>query len=116
MAVILILEDRAIDRTLLATVLRSAGHAVIEASDGVEGLRLAEGIPPDLVISDILMPTMDGYEFVRRMRDVPALARTPVIFYTATYHEREVTVELLNASSMAEGLFYDSNPICQSQV
>src|SRR6202011_2197947 len=44
---------------------------------------------PNLVITDLLMPTMDGYEFVRQMREIPAVASTPVIFYTATYHERE---------------------------
>jgi PAS domain S-box-containing protein len=89
MAAILIVEDRAVDRKFLSMLLRSAGHSITEASDGVEGLRLARLAPPDLVISDILMPTVDGYEFVRRMRDVPALARTPVIFYTAAYHERD---------------------------
>jgi CheY-like chemotaxis protein len=67
MAAILILEDRAVDRKFLATLLKSAGHVVTEASDGADGLRLAERAPPDLVISDILMPTVDGYEFVRRV-------------------------------------------------
>jgi CheY-like chemotaxis protein len=86
MAAILIVEDRPIDRKFLATLLKTAGHAVIEASDGIEALRLAEANPPDLVISDILMPTVDGYELVRRMREKTPLAHTPVIFYTATYH------------------------------
>jgi PAS domain S-box-containing protein len=90
MAAILILEDRAIDRKFLATLLKSVGHTVTEASDGAEGLRLAARTPPDLVISDILMPTGDGFEFVRRLRELGGFAQTPVIFYTATYHEREV--------------------------
>ena len=89
MAAILIVEGRPIDRKSIATVLKSAGHSVTEASDGVEGLRLAERTPPDLVITDILMPTADGYEFVRRMRNVATLVRTPVVFYTAAYHERD---------------------------
>ena len=88
MAAILIVEDRPIDRKLLATLLTSAGHTVSEASDGEEGLRVAEAITPDLVISDILMPA-DGDEFVRRLRGVKSLARTGVILYTATCHERE---------------------------
>jgi signal transduction histidine kinase/DNA-binding response OmpR family regulator len=89
MASILIVEDRPIERKYLVTLLRSVGHAVTEASDGAEALLLARRRTPDLVISDILMPTIDGYEFVRQMRENQTLARTPVIFYTATYHERE---------------------------
>ena len=89
MAVILIVEDRAVDRKLLSAVLRSAGHEVLAASDGGDALRLLEDSRPDLVVSDILMPTIDGYELVRRMRERPGLASIPVVFYTATYHERE---------------------------
>jgi signal transduction histidine kinase len=86
MAIILIVEDRPIDRQLLATILRTRGHEIIEASDCKEALDALKQISPDLVVSDILMPRLDGYEFVRRIREIAA---TPVIFYTATYHERE---------------------------
>jgi signal transduction histidine kinase/CheY-like chemotaxis protein len=86
---ILIIDDQPINRKMLATLLRSAGYAVVEASDGEEALLRLPNVKPHLVISDILMPTVDGFEFVRRMRESPALGRTPVIFYTATYHERE---------------------------
>jgi PAS domain S-box-containing protein len=89
MASILIAEDRAIDRRFLATLLGYEGHGVLEASDGAEALALVQRYRPNLVITDVLMPTMDGYEFVRQMRAIPAVAATPVIFYTATYHERE---------------------------
>src|SRR5260221_8956523 len=89
MATVLIIEDRAIDRKLLATILRTEGHEVIETSDGAEALRALNDRKPDLVISDILMPSVDGYEFVRRLRENAAFTTLPVIFYTATYHERE---------------------------
>src|SRR5687768_11286702 len=92
MAAILILEDGALDRKFLMTLLASAGHTISEASDGAEGLLVAESTRPDLVISDILMPTVDGYEFVRRLRGIQGLEQTPVIFYTAVYHEREARV------------------------
>jgi PAS domain S-box-containing protein len=89
MASILIAEDRAVDRRFLATLLGYEGHGILEASDGAEALALVQSYRPNLVITDLLMPTMDGYEFVRQMREIPAVAATPVIFYTATYHERE---------------------------
>jgi signal transduction histidine kinase len=89
MATILIIEDRPLDRKLLTAILRTRGHEIVEASDGREALDTLARILPDVVISDILMPTVDGYEFVRRMRETPSVAAIPVIFYTATYHERE---------------------------
>jgi CheY-like chemotaxis protein len=89
MATILVIEDRPLDRNFLTGILRTQGHEIIEASDGHETLDTLAQICPDVVISDILMPTVDGYAFVRRMRGIPALAATPVIFYTAAYHERE---------------------------
>jgi PAS domain S-box-containing protein len=89
MASILIAEDRPADRLFLVTLLGYQGHGILEASDGEEALALVLSKRPQLVISDVLMPSMDGYEFVRQMRAIPAVAATPVIFYTATYHERE---------------------------
>jgi diguanylate cyclase (GGDEF)-like protein len=62
---------------------------MIEANDGVDGLQAARTEVPDLVISDILMPSMDGFEFVRRLRADPGLHNVSVIFYTAHYHEAE---------------------------
>src|SRR4051812_49040258 len=92
MASILIVEDRPIDRKLLATVLASGGHRVLEATDGIDALRSLRRDRPDLIISDILMPTMDGYELVRQIRGTPGVSDVPVIFYSATYHEREAKI------------------------
>ena len=89
MAVILIVEDRVLDRNLLSAVLRSGGHSVIETANGVEALERLRRVNPALIISDILMPSIDGYELVRRIREQAALSTVPVIFYTTTYHERE---------------------------
>src|SRR5207245_5524160 len=89
MASILIVEDRTIDRKLLKTVLTSGGHRVFEATDGADALRSLQRDRPDVVISDILMPSVDGYELVRHIREMTDVAEIPVIFYTATYHERE---------------------------
>lgn len=89
MARILVVDDNATNRDLIATLAHHAGHATLEAGDGAEALELALASRPDLVICDILMPTMDGYEFVRRLRAEPTIAATPVMFYTANYRERE---------------------------
>jgi PAS domain S-box-containing protein len=89
MATILIAEDRDIDRHYLATLLGYYGHRVIQASDGMQALQQTVRERPDLIISDVLMPTLDGYEFVRRLRAIPDVAQTPVIFHTAVYHQRE---------------------------
>jgi diguanylate cyclase (GGDEF)-like protein len=89
MAKILVIDDNPINRKVLAAVLEHAGHRTLEASDGVDGLATVHSSSPQLVISDILMPTMDGYEFVRQLREDPHTTTLPVVFYTAYYHERE---------------------------
>jgi signal transduction histidine kinase len=87
---VLLLDDRQEDRDLMCTLLRHVGHSVIEASSGEEALAFAREWRPKLIIADILMPGMNGYEFVRRLRQDPELAATPVIFCTANYLEEEV--------------------------
>jgi diguanylate cyclase len=89
MTKILVVDDNASNRKVVLTLLHHEGYAAIEATDGADGLRAATLERPKLIISDILMPSMDGYEFVRQLRANPALAQTAVIFYTATYHSRE---------------------------
>lgn len=87
-ATILIADDRAEDRKLLKLVLQRMGHRVIEASDGDEALRLARETRPDLVLSDILMPVMDGFTLCRRLQEDPGLRDVPFVFVTATYAEQ----------------------------
>jgi len=89
MATILIVDDHVLNREFLMTLLSYGGHRLLEAANGVEGLKMVLAEKPDLVISDILMPNMDGYEFVTRMHAHAETADVPVIFYTATYRERE---------------------------
>ena len=92
MATILIVDDHVLNREFLTTLLGYGGHRLLEARDGLEGLTVMRAERPDLVIVDILMPNMDGYEFVTQMHNEPEIAHTPAIFYTATYREREATV------------------------
>jgi CheY-like chemotaxis protein len=110
-ATILVVDDRAINRQLLITLLGYYGHELYEAADGAQALELARAEHPDLIISDILMPTMDGVTFARSLRADPASAGIPVMFYTATYQVKEaralgqtcgVSVVLAKPSSPAE--------------
>jgi CheY-like chemotaxis protein len=89
MATILIVDDLSANRNFLATPLRDHAHRVLEAADGREGLAVVQAEHLDLVITDVLMPVMDGYEFVRQLRLDPTTSRIPVLFYTAPYSERE---------------------------
>jgi diguanylate cyclase (GGDEF)-like protein len=89
MANVLVVDDHADNRALLTTLLGYAGHRAFESADGSEALAKVRLQRPDLVICDILMPTMDGYEFVRQLREDATIAHTEVIFYTATFLERE---------------------------
>ena len=85
MARILVVDDNATNRKLVVTLLQYEGHVPFEACDGMQGLAEARKERPDLIITDILMPSMDGYEFVRQLRADPDLSGTPVIFHTAHY-------------------------------
>ena len=90
MATVLVVDDSPNDRRLMETVLRYQGHRVLTAGDGPEGLDLVRSEHPDLVITDILLPSMDGYELVHRLRRDPRVAGTRVIFNSAHYLEEEV--------------------------
>ncbi len=83
----LVVEDSAIERALLRAALERAGLAVIEAASGDEALRAFTSQPPDVVLLDILMPGIDGFETCRRIRALPAGAATPVIVTTSLEDE-----------------------------
>ena len=89
MAKILVVDDDPDTLQLFKSLLTPFGHQVMEAGDGREGLTHAQAEVPDIIISDILMPTMNGYEFVSSLRKVPALEKIPVIFHSASFLSRE---------------------------
>ena len=91
-ATILIVDDHVLNREFLTALLGYGGHRLLEAANGADALDVMRTERPDLIISDILMPNMDGYEFVTRVHEDPALADVPIIFYTATYREKEATL------------------------
>jgi CheY-like chemotaxis protein len=81
----LIVDDHSEGRYLLHCLLEGEGFHVMEAHDGREALDLAAGRDLDLVISDILMPVMDGFSLCRAWKGDARLSQVPFIFYTATY-------------------------------
>jgi two-component sensor histidine kinase/DNA-binding response OmpR family regulator len=88
---VLIVDDNANDRRLLRYTLEHHGCKVIEARDGQEGLYLAISHKPDVIVSDALMPRMDGFQLLRTLKSDPDLRSIPFLFCSATYirHEEE---------------------------
>jgi CheY-like chemotaxis protein len=82
---ILVVEDVPNVLELLEVTLRFKGYEVVSAHNGLEGLEMVEKARPAMIITDILMPKMDGYAFVQRLRTLPENRRIPVIFLSATY-------------------------------
>ncbi len=89
MARILVVDDNRANREALASLLEAAGHRVVKAADGAEALALARETSPQLVITDVLMPRMDGYQLARRLREGPDAPAPGLIFYTAYFGERD---------------------------
>ncbi|MCB9706925.1 MAG: response regulator [Myxococcales bacterium] len=82
-ASILVVDDEAVVREFIVATLLPLGHHLVTASDGESALEAALASPPDLVISDVMMPGMDGWSLVRRVRTHPRLAFVPFIFLSA---------------------------------
>ena len=90
MATVIVVEDSAPDRQLMASLLKYAGHKAMLCADGQAGLDLIKKVTPDLIIVDLIMPGIDGYDVARAVRADPRTATTPIILQTAHYLEAEV--------------------------
>jgi DNA-binding response OmpR family regulator len=88
---IVVADDEPDVRELIAYRLGRSGYEVVEAHDGEEALRMALAEPPDLVVLDVMMPKLDGYELTRRLRAEEATRRVPVILLTARAQEDDVS-------------------------
>ena len=80
---ILVVEDTEDNRQILRDLLSMAGYDMVEAHDGAEGVARAAEHKPDLILMDIQMPVMDGYEATRRIKADPALNAIPIIVVTS---------------------------------
>ena len=86
---VLIVDDQYINRYLLEKLLDGYGYSVLSTEDGTQALEKLRTEPVDLIISDILLPKMDGFQLCREVKKDPKLARIPFVFYTAAYTEQK---------------------------
>ena len=86
---ILIVDDNAADRKLLRYIIEKHGCEVMEGANGGEGLQIARDIAPALIISDVFMPKMDGFQFLHEVKTDPMLQKIPFVFYTSIFDEKE---------------------------
>ena len=80
---ILVVEDQPDNRQIIRDLLTSAGYDLIEAEDGAAGVSLAESERPDLILMDIQLPVLDGYEATRRIKADPELRAIPIVVVTS---------------------------------
>ena len=99
-ATILVVDDSVDTRDLIHLYLSGEGFAVLIAADGGEGLYRAKSESPDLIITDINMPNMDGHTLIRELRAVEAFADTPIIALTAYGTEAAEEAERCGASAV----------------
>lgn len=86
---ILIADDNENNRYLQYVLLKSQGHKVLQAKNGMEALQIARSNPPDIIISDILMPGMDGFALCHEWKNDVNLRHIPFVFYTSTYSAQD---------------------------
>jgi two-component system chemotaxis sensor kinase CheA len=96
----LVVEDAPVARELLCGILRGLGLNVEEALDGRQGISMAKSNPPDVLLTDVEMPHMNGVEMLRELKAVPALARVPVIVLTTAGKENRERLEELGVSAL----------------
>ena len=90
MAKILVVEDEPEIRILVKTILEKAGYSVVEAEDGEAALRLVNEEEPDLVLLDVMIPGIEGWEVCRRIRENEATRRLPIIMVTVRTTDEDI--------------------------
>ena len=86
MAKILVVDDQRSNVEMMAGVLQARGYDVLTAADGEAALEQVRSASPDIVVADILMPGMDGYEVARRLRDMDGGEKVTIVALTAVMH------------------------------
>ncbi len=83
MATILLVEDNEMSRDMLSRRLQRKGHEVVMAADGMQAILMAESQTPDLIIMDMSLPVIDGWDAARRLKSSPTTADVPILALTA---------------------------------
>lgn len=109
---ILVVDDDDSSRLLLRKFLERDGHTVIEAANGVQGLRVFKDLSPDLVFTDVVMPVMEGITFIRELRNKDK--NTPVIVMTSDIHGR--AKEFFEISSQLGVAYALEKPISKGKL
>ena len=109
MATVLVVDDDPISRDFLRTLLGYRGHQACESADGDTALMLARRNPPDAVITDVLMPNLDGYGLARMLRSQPATSHIPIAFSTAHYGHDEIE-PMARACGVRDVIFKPAQP------
>ncbi len=99
MAKILIAEDEPDIRDLVTFTLRFAGHEIVAVTNGAEAVEAAKEVMPDIILMDVRMPRMTGYEACAAMKADPAIANIPVVFLSAKGQENEIQTGLSAGAS-----------------
>ncbi|PKP56252.1 hypothetical protein CVT91_13605, partial [Candidatus Atribacteria bacterium HGW-Atribacteria-1] len=86
---VIVVDDLKENRYLLQKLLKGHNYTVETASNGIEALEIARKKPPDMIITDVLMPKMDGFQLCRELKRDETLKDIPVLFYSATYTDKE---------------------------
>lgn len=87
---VLVADDEKDIRRLVVFTLERAGFEIVEACDGQEALQLASTIQPDLILLDVMMPYINGYEVCRQLRTIPEMKNIPVLFLSAKAQNYEI--------------------------
>jgi len=98
---ILIVEDDAESREMLKVLLEARGYTLLCAGDGGEGFHLAVKQQPDLIITDLAMPEVDGFDLIRLLRQEPVTSAIPVIVFTAYIDIEQKALKKLGANEIA---------------
>jgi CheY-like chemotaxis protein len=111
MARILLVEDNDMNRDMLSRRLQRKGHEVLMAADGMQAILMAESEAPDLILLDMSLPVIDGWEAARRLKASPTTARVPIVALTA--HAMAGDREKALAAGCDD---YDTKPVDFSQL
>jgi len=99
---ILVIEDSRLLRSAMEKVLAKAGHDVVAAADGQEGLRLARELHPDVILLDMMLPSLDGTEVLRHLKQTSRTKHIPVVVLSALAQKNETKLKLAGAAAYFE--------------